>query len=296
MRRIVLTVCGAALYTLSPALLSAAQITSHVENGRRIYVNAEEAPRPVKPKPARHASVLVRRDARTGQLVSVPPRTSAAGAVPAAAMEAAEPKAAINEAKSADPAPKPDLTAARTAAKEALSPEAAAPAGGSDEHAGSSRVSDTRISEMITATAERHELDEGILRAVIKAESNFNPKAVSYKGAMGLMQLMPGTARDLGVRNAFDPLQNLDGGARYLKSLLSLYEGDLLRSLAAYNAGPGAVQRYNGVPPYRETQQYVRRISSLYRGAPRAKQSDRFGIMKWVDSNGRVHFSNTEGN
>jgi soluble lytic murein transglycosylase-like protein len=96
-------------------------------------------------------------------------------------------------------------------------------------------------------------------------ESNFEPRAVSPKGAQGLMQLMPGTAAALGVRDALDPEANLDGGARHLLSLLSLYRGDLRRTLAAYNAGAGAVSRHRGVPPYRETQDYVKRVLQRYK-------------------------------
>jgi hypothetical protein len=97
-------------------------------------------------------------------------------------------------------------------------------------------------------------------------ESNFNPRAVSPKGARGLMQLMPGTARRFGVRDSFDPHENIRGGTTYLSELLSMFDGDLVRTLAAYNAGEGAVQRYRGVPPYRETQEYVRRTMLVYGG------------------------------
>jgi soluble lytic murein transglycosylase-like protein len=100
--------------------------------------------------------------------------------------------------------------------------------------------------------------------ALVQVESAFQPRAVSPKGARGLTQLMPGTARELGVQDAFDPQQNLDGGARYLRQLLTRYGGDVKRALAAYNAGPGAVDRHRGVPPYRETRQYVRRVLEKY--------------------------------
>jgi hypothetical protein len=104
------------------------------------------------------------------------------------------------------------------------------------------------------------------VRAVIKAESNFNSRAVSKKGAMGLMQLTPGTAKRLKVSDPFDPAENVDAGVRHLKSLLANYNGDVARSLAAYNAGPGAVARANGVPNYSETRHYVKQITKMFRG------------------------------
>ncbi len=102
--------------------------------------------------------------------------------------------------------------------------------------------------------------------AVVSVESGFRPQAVSPKGAQGLMQLMPRTASSLGVADAFDPAQNLDGGTRHLGQLLTLYGGDLVRALAAYNAGEGAVVRHGGVPPYRETRAYVKKVLEQYRG------------------------------
>ena len=129
---------------------------------------------------------------------------------------------------------------------------------------------DVRV--LARATAERYGLDADLVLAVVAVESNFEPRAVSKKGAQGLMQLMPATADDLGVADALDPATNLDGGARYLQALLRLYRGDLRKALAAYNAGPGAVARHGGVPPYRETQEYVRKVMKQYgrRPAPEA--------------------------
>jgi soluble lytic murein transglycosylase-like protein len=121
------------------------------------------------------------------------------------------------------------------------------------------------LAVLATAAARRHKLDPALVLALVQVESAFQPRAVSPKGARGLTQLMPGTARELGVKDAFDPEQNLDGGARYLRQLLTRYGGDLKRALAAYNAGPGAVDRHQGVPPYRETRQYVRRVLEKYK-------------------------------
>lgn len=115
--------------------------------------------------------------------------------------------------------------------------------------------------ELITATAERHNLEPRLLESVIRVESNFSRRARSRKGAMGLMQLMPRTARQYAVGNPYDPATNLDAGARHLRDLLDRFELPL--ALAAYNAGEAAVRRYNGVPPYRETRDYVARILSL---------------------------------
>ena len=122
------------------------------------------------------------------------------------------------------------------------------------------------IEAAIDEAAARHHVDPSLVRSVVKVESNFNPNAVSRKGAMGLMQLMPATARSLNLVNPFDPAQNVDAGVRHLRKLLDSYGGNVRLSLAAYNAGSGAVARSAGVPHFRETQDYVRRITSLYNG------------------------------
>lgn len=123
----------------------------------------------------------------------------------------------------------------------------------------------------ITAAARKYGLDPALLAGLVRQESNFNPTAGSPAGARGLTQLMPGTAASLGVTDVTDPAQALDGGAKYLKQQLDAFGGDVTKALAAYNAGPGAVQRYGGVPPYAETQAYVRKVQAFaaaYRGTP----------------------------
>lgn len=121
----------------------------------------------------------------------------------------------------------------------------------------------TRFSEKIRIAAENYDLDPALIAAVIMQESGGNASAVSPAGAEGLMQLMPSTAKMLGVSDSLDAEQNIDGGSRYLKSMLDRYDGDETRALAAYNAGPGTVSRYGGVPPYRETMNYIDRVSQL---------------------------------
>jgi hypothetical protein len=123
-----------------------------------------------------------------------------------------------------------------------------------------------QIDAAIELAASRHNVDPSLVRAVIKVESNFNPNAVSRTGAMGLMQLMPQTARQLKVVNPFDPQQNVDAGVRHLKKLMENYGGDVKLTLAAYNAGAGAVARSAGIPHFRETRNYVTRITQLYYG------------------------------
>ncbi len=113
--------------------------------------------------------------------------------------------------------------------------------------------------------AAKYGVEEALVRAVIRMESGGQTGAVSPKGAMGLMQLMPGTARMLGVDDPFDPVQNLEGGIKYLSQLSDKYQGDLVKTLAAYNAGPGRVDSYGGVPPFAETQKYVKNVLSMYR-------------------------------
>jgi len=129
--------------------------------------------------------------------------------------------------------------------------------------------------ELIRKAAAKYEVDPDLVFSVVAAESNFNPRAISRRNARGLMQLLPETARRLGVKDIYDPAQNIDGGTRYLRDLLKMYDGDLALTLAAYNAGPGAVQRYGRIPPYNETIKYVRAIRKTY--ALRKSSADKAG-------------------
>src|SRR6202051_2689959 len=152
------------------------------------------------------------------------------------------------------------------------------------------------IDSAIEQAAARHNVDPNLVRAVVKVESNFNPNALSRKGAMGLMQLMPSTARQLNVKNPFDPEQNVDAGVRHLKQLLESYGGDVNLTLAAYNAGTGAVARSAGIPRYAETQNYVRRITNLYYGgfdlSPSGPRHDPVRVQR--DARGVLYISNTD--
>jgi soluble lytic murein transglycosylase-like protein len=153
-----------------------------------------------------------------------------------------------------------------------------------------------KIEEMIREVSARYRVDPALVRAVIQTESNWNSTAVSSKGALGLMQLVPGTAQQMGVNNAFDPKQNLDGGVRYLHALLERYNGDLDKALAAYNAGPGAVDRAGGIPRFRETREYVQKVTdSYYRPGsdrlPHAYDAPH-PIYRTTEADGRIVFTN----
>lgn len=154
------------------------------------------------------------------------------------------------------------------------------------------------IEKLIEQTAKRYNVDAKLIQAVIQVESNYNPQALSNKGAMGLMQLIPSTAQRFGVRNPYNARQNIEGGANYLKYLLDLFNGDLSLSLAAYNAGENAVLRRGGVPRIPETQDYVRKVRKLYDPASdsnamtaKSKPANPVTIYRYVDAAGVVHYT-----
>lgn len=131
----------------------------------------------------------------------------------------------------------------------------------------STPIFQTRFNPIIVAAAKKFDVDAALVSAVIKAESDYNPRTVSHKGARGLMQLMPATARRFGVSDSFDPVANIHAGTRYLRWLLNKFEGNADLAVAAYNAGEGNVWKYNGVPPFRETVQYIKRVAGHVRKA-----------------------------
>jgi soluble lytic murein transglycosylase-like protein len=248
-------------------------ITTTEEHGRKVYVNEDE--------PAQKHAAPVAAQAKRSSLVYWSSKESRWKPVPSAGT--------------------PSMQAARSAAAEVSqyfghdstqSANAKILAANSRGH----QASQDEIDASIVMAAARHNVDPNLVRAVVKVESNFNSNAVSRKGAMGLMQLMPQTARSLNVKNPFDPAQNVDAGVRHLKSLLESYGGDVNLTLAAYNAGSGAVARSAGVPHYAETQNYVRRITNLYYSgfdiSPSTATHDPVRVQR--DARGVLYISNTE--
>jgi len=177
-------------------------------------------------------------------------------------------------------------------------------------------VGPAEIQDMIELTAKRHGMDPALVHSLIRVESNYQQKAISPKGAQGLMQLIPATAQRYGVSNAFDPSQNLEGGVRYLKYLTERFDGNLRLALAAYNAGEGAVDRHQGIPPYQETQNYVTKVTREF-DARRVSVPDPQPLLQshseasavvepaslrhaplkmYVDAEGRLHIETISGN
>jgi soluble lytic murein transglycosylase-like protein len=150
--------------------------------------------------------------------------------------------------------------------------------------------------EYINSACEKYGVDPSLVHALVKVESDFNPFALSQKGAMGLMQLMPQTAADLNVKNSFSPQDNINGGVRYLRYLLDRYEGNLSLALAAYNAGETAVKRWGTVPPFKETKDYVKKIMSIYQGTGKSIEAPRYTIYVGHSADGTLLLTDNPSN
>jgi soluble lytic murein transglycosylase-like protein len=296
-----------ALVTLGVAQLGA-EIIAVKENGRTVYVDAPAKDQPAAAQSYGAGKVHLYYSKSERRWKRVPP---ASGATMRKARSAAadvrqyiqwreqqpafrvtygeKPIGESAPEANARPATSENIAAERGVQK---SEKPAAPAVASEVPASLSKVlTSEQLDAIIEEAAAKHGVDSYLVRALIKVESNFNPRAVSRKGAMGLMQLMPSTARSLQVTNPFDARQNVDGGVRHLKKLLQDFDGDVTKSVAAYNAGAGAVTRNGGVPPYAETRAYVRRINQLYSGsdpmkpaaAPIRVYRDKYGVLTFTN-------------
>jgi soluble lytic murein transglycosylase-like protein len=253
------------------------------QNGRVIFVNAEQS-------------------ATTQTPTSATPTTAANTAAPElATCQNSAPQQYVywsNAKRRWVRVPTPSKVAVRNACSAAQEVEAAMAAAPAKQDSATknpnvtAQWTPTAVDGLIDDVSRRHSVDPNLVRAMIKVESNFNPRARSRKGAMGLMQLMPSTARELNVNNPYDPAQNLDGGIRHIKSLLEQNGGDVSLSLAAYNAGQGAVNRHGGVPRYKETQSYVKRITQMYAGNNALGGTYRSPIKVTRDSDGHRVYTN----
>ena len=247
-------------------------ITTTEEHGRKIFVNDDgPAQKHVAPAPQPKRSALVYWSSKESRWKPV----SSAGTASMQAARSAAAEVSQFYGRESSQSANAKILAANSRGHQATQDE---------------------IDSSIVMAAARHNVDPNLVRAVVKVESNFNSNAVSRKGAVGLMQLMPQTARSLNVKNPFDPAQNVDAGVRHLKSLLESYGGDVNLTLAAYNAGSGAVARSGGVPHFAETQDYVRRITKLYYSgfdiSPSSSTHDPVRVQR--DARGVLYISNTE--
>jgi len=236
-----------------PPEAEASSIVAVKENGHTVYVNDGKKPTTAAPEQPRRASVLVYWSGKERRWKPVPAPSGTA--ITAARNAAAEVSSYVGNL--------PRLPDTRTGLGKGASRLAARNPNYRNLARGVA-VTSAEVDAAIEQAAARHQVDPNLVRAMVKVESNFNPQAVSRKGAMGLMQLMPATARQLNVSNPFDPQENIDAGVRHMKNLLQNFRGDVRLSLAAYNAGEGAVTRSRGIPHISETQNYVKQITDLY--------------------------------
>jgi soluble lytic murein transglycosylase-like protein len=276
-----LTMATAAIATffspsVTPCVQAAtnAQITPATDaSGHKVYTNDELAPAPKQSR--RSQEGLSQESLSQNNLVFWSPTERRWKPVPHANVRAAKSAAAEVDQYLGKPAAEPNF-------------------------ASRSGFTQEQVDAAIDKAAARHNVDPNLVRALVKVESNFNPNAVSRKGAMGLMQLMPQTARSLNVTNPFNPDENVDAGVRHLKRLLDSYGGNVQLSLAAYNAGSGAVARSAGIPHFAETRSYVKRITTLYGGNVGAGSGTYFShasrepIRVQRDARGVLYISNTD--
>lgn len=261
----------------------AGDITAVSVDGHKVYVNDDDQPRYVASsgEPTHYAKTLIFWSNTEHRWKPVPHANLAAlNAARSAAAEvknfvAAQPTSAENPVRGLVDSADKDPNFGRLTRGRAVTSE--------------------EVESAINAAANRHGVDPNLVNAIIKVESNFNPHAVSNKGAMGLMQLMPGTARNLNVTNPFDVDQNVDAGVRHFRQLLEDFHGDVKLSLAAYNAGEKAVTTHGGIPPYHETQNYVRQITNLYNGGMNLQVAPTKAPIKvYRDNSGVLTFNNVD--
>jgi len=282
---------------LQPASFAQGIVATHTGDGRLVYEN--DLPQSASPAPVPDTG-LVYWSNREHRWKPVPPiYTHSRRAAQSAADEV---RLRLRQAALINPALAASGNALQLASEQVKSsanpqPNAAQDRATTDKASYSTYSSSPApawMDNIVEQAALRQGVDPNLVRAIIKVESNFNPQAVSRKGAIGLMQLMPGTAKSLNVRNPYDPAQNVDAGVRHFKQLLDSYGGNLELSLAAYNAGATAVHKSRGVPNYSETRNYVKRITGLYGADPGKLSASSNPMVIRRDADGHVTATNIE--